>query len=355
VTLTGLTTASGKRGHVVVRTVLGGGATLALEGEVAALAGPLDLDVTGELRDFVLPRANPYLDRLFSWVARRGQLTTSVHYRIEGDRLTATNDLLLEHLDVAPAGTGDEVQRRIGLPVGLLVSLLKDARGEIRLAVPVTGDLGARQFDFGETFWSALRSVAINVLARPLSWIGRLYYSEDAKIEGVAIDPVLFEPGGTTLGRDMPGHVDRLAAFLRETPAIALTLKPVITLADISALKRAKVSDDLRAAGRQGGVARTPLDAAARRFAEKLPGQPIPATLEEIVDALARDEPAPAEAVRDLGARRVEATRAALARAESLDTGRLQPSPMVTAVEFSGTGRVEFEVIPAVTAGGPPR
>ena len=109
--------------------------------------------------------------------------------------------------------------------------------GPIKLSVPVSGDLASRQFDLSDAFWAAMRETAVSVMALPISWVGKIFYTEDARIETVRIWPVYFEPGTTRITRDFEQHAERLAGFLRDAPGLTLAMKPVHTVEDIVALK----------------------------------------------------------------------------------------------------------------------
>ena len=135
-----------------------------LEGEGAADERPI-LELNVDIRDFALPRANPYLERFTTWTATRGTLSASARYTLDGTRLDTRHDVVVRRLEVTRSGSTDEVAQRLGLPLGFLVSLLTDAHGEIRLSVPVSGDLSAREFDFQEAVWGAVRALAIRLLA----------------------------------------------------------------------------------------------------------------------------------------------------------------------------------------------
>jgi hypothetical protein len=302
-TVTGATTAPDRHARFTGRGTLGGGATLTFLGEAAAGERSL-LELRADVRDLALPRANPYLDRLTGWTATRGTLTASARYTLLGTRLDTRHDLTIRGLDVAPAGAGDEVARRLGLPLGFLVSLLKDARGEIRLSIPVSGDLSTREFDFREAAWGAVHTLAIRLLALPFSRVGSLVFSEDSKVEAVALDPVVFEPGTTRLGPAMVDHLDRVAAFLRAAPAVTLRLAPILTQADLDALTRERAR-----AGSGPGL--------------------------------------PPAALRDLGAARLEVVRRDLSARGGIDAGRLGGSSRrVPLVEAAGVARVELDLRP---------
>ncbi len=303
VTFTGVTTAPGRRTRFTGRGALGGGSTFTFQGEAAAGERPV-LELKVDLRDFSLPRANPYLERFTAWTATRGTMTASAGYSLDGTRLDARHEILVRHVEVARSDAGDEVEQRLGLPLGFLVSLLKDARGEIRLSVPVSVDLSTREFDFREAVWSAVRALAIRLLALPFSRVGSLSFSEDSKVEAVALAPVVFEPGTARLAPAMVGHLDRIAAFLRDAPAVNLRLVPILIQADLDALKRERA---------QAGLG----------------------------------EELPPDALRDLGARRLDVVRQGLSARGGVDAARLSgTSRRVSLIEAAGAARVELDLGP---------
>ena len=115
---------------------VGGTSILALRGTIGSFGGPLRVDVDGDLRGFAIPRTNSYLVQQVAWEAREGWLTTAIRCRIDGDALDARTEIQVSRLQLARAGAGDEAQARIGLPLGMLVALMKDARGDIRVTLP---------------------------------------------------------------------------------------------------------------------------------------------------------------------------------------------------------------------------
>ena len=340
----GLGTGKSGQGRLTLNGRLTGGAPFELKGVIGALGGPVNVDLEGKLTDFPLPRVNPYANKLIGWIARRGAFATTVHYRVTDNVLTATNEVVLGQPDFAASRSGDEVRDRVGVPFGLLVGLLKNAKGEVRLSVPVTGNLASRQFDLTDAFWEAVRKAAISVMALPVSWVGKIFYTEDERVETIQIWPVYFEPGTTRFAQGFDQHAERLGGFLRDAPGVNLAMKSVLTVDDIAALKRDVVRQRVEAAAREtpGGAPA----AAARLFAERNPGRAVPSGLDAIVAELVRDEPNPDAAARTLSARRMETTRAQLQAAVKVAPERLRITEGMVPVEGSGQGRVEFEIAP---------
>jgi hypothetical protein len=324
---------------------LSGGTPFEIKGTVGALTGPVNLDLEGKLTDFPLPRVNPYSNKLIGWIARRGAFGTTVRYRVTDNALQATNDIVLGQPDFAPSRSGDEVRDRVGVPLGTLIALLKNARGEVRLSVPVTGNVATRQFDFSDAFWEALRKTAIGVLALPVSWVGKIFYTEDARVETIQIWPVYFEAGTTRFAPGFDKQAERVGGFLRAAPGVKLAMKSVLTVDDIAALKRDVVRQRLEGAAREAGPGGAEA-AAARLFAERFPGRPAPSGLDAMVGELAKDEPNPDAAAKALSSRRMEATRAQLQSAARIEPGRLHVTEGLVPVEGAGRGRVEFEIEP---------
>src|SRR4029450_10475127 len=142
-------------------------------GTIGPVTGPLRLDLQGELREFAVPRTNPYLLNVMAWEARNGWLTTNIQCRIDGNDLQAKADVLLSRLQLAPRRAPAGAQARIRLPLGMITSLMKDRHGDIHLALPIGGRVNDPRFDLKELIWSTVRNVALKAVTAPVGLIGR--------------------------------------------------------------------------------------------------------------------------------------------------------------------------------------
>jgi hypothetical protein len=344
VNLKGLSNAPGKFAQLVAQAVVGATGALDVRGQVAPLGEKPFVDLDVDLRNFAIPRANAEANRLLSWIARDGQLSTKLKIKLDGDKLDANTDVVVGRLEMEPGGGEDEAKRRIGLPLGMIIGLMKDARGEIRLNVPVSGTLSSPEFSLKEAIWSAVKNIIANIVLAPFRAIGRLFGSGD-KIESLNIDPVQFAAGSGDLAPAAAEHLKKVAEFLQKSPAIKIGLAPVVSEGDLLALKTQEVTAGLQRIQREQRL--PSLEAAGGRlFAERFPGKPPPKTLEEMVAALRDAEPTPAEAGRVLAGRRIEVTREALVKAGQVEASRLQAGTAPAAPPAAGEGRVEFAILP---------
>jgi hypothetical protein len=299
---------------------VGPGAELALSGGVRAFGGPLHVDVNGELHEFAMPRGNPYLLSQVGWQTREGRLTTKVSCRIDGDALSAKTDLRLSRLQLVRASSHDEAQTQIGLPLGLITTLMKDRRGDINLSFPVGGRLSDPRFDLREAIWGAMRTVAVNAITLPVSWIGRVHFTPDSRIESIEVDPIPFEPGTAAPTEEGQARIGRVVAFLEQVPAVKMALTPTISAQDIAALRRRTRDTAIDRLAREERLSHD--QAAARLYARQF-GRPAPEQPDATLAALLERVPPPTDdEVRKLTAQRLEAVRAT-ARNAGIDLARL--------------------------------
>jgi hypothetical protein len=342
VTVTGLGNRPGQRARLSLRGVVGGDAGLEVTGEVGPVGATTFVDVLAELHRFKLASVNPYASAATGWVVQRGDLEYTVRLTLDGDQLAASNDVVLQQLRVAPASESDQVKRRVGLPLGMIVALAKDQKGDIRASVPVTGTIGDPKFALGDAIWTAVTNALVNLVTAPFKALGGLF-SQEEKLEEPRLGPVTFEAGSAALTPPMEEHLLRVGDFLRRSPFVSLALQPVTGAADVEALKGEAATARLQAFQRERGLT----DAAAALavyYRERLPDVPLPETVEEQRARLREREPVPTAALAELQRQRLEATRGRLEGTEGIPPERLTAGESPAGSE--GPGRIEFTLVP---------
>jgi hypothetical protein len=342
VTVVGFSTAPGTVARATLRATVGPSAPLAISGELTPPTGSRRYDILVTLAGYPAPRANPYLQTLFGWRARQGTITLAAHYVLKGDELEATNDVGADDLVVERAPGEQPPKWPIGLPLDTFVSLLKNRDGDMQLSVPIHGALSSPKFELGDAIATALRGIAVKTVTLPFNLVGRvLVDKETERVEALRVNPVLFEPGTATLAAGMPAHLANLATFLKDKPAVRLRQRPVLTVEDVTRLKRVALRERIRASADEP----TPTamrDALTTLYAEKFPRR-APAAVDEMIAALAEHDPAPTAASQALAERRVQVVRDELAE-RGVEPARLPVIDASAAVEAEGTARVEFEI-----------
>jgi len=174
-----------------------------------------------------------------------------------------------------------------------------------------------------------VRNATLKVITAPVSWIGRVRFDADSRIERIEVDPIQFEPGTATPTAEGQQQLTRLVAFLDQTPEARLMATPVVSSRDVAAMKQPAVDAAIDRVARDARL--SPDEAAARVFQERFPHPPLPATPDAIRAALLEGEMS-SDAVSSLAAKRMESVRATLKKA-SIDGSRLTEAKQVESAE----------------------
>ncbi len=188
---------------------------------------------------------------------------------------------------MAPSRPSDEVKKRIGLPLGLIVALIKDGDGNIHVNVPITGTLTDQKFDFSDAIWTAVRNVIVNVLKAPFRAIGGLFTSGDDRSTRSRWTPLVFAAGSAVLSPELERQTVRVGDFLRRAPYVGLTLSSVTSPADVEVLKERAVAARVEKFRQEQGIADLP--AALRRYYQVIvKDAQLPMSVEEQLVAAAQ-------------------------------------------------------------------
>jgi uncharacterized protein involved in outer membrane biogenesis len=343
VTIEGLSTTPGRRARVTTQAVIGGNSAFDLKGEIAPF-GEVYADLAGELRDFKLTSVNPYADPLIAWAMKTGQLAVKVHYRIEKNQLTAENEVIVRNLTVAPTRQNDEVKKKIGLPLGMIVALITDADNGIHVNVPLSGELNQVKAGMGDAIWTAVKNALTNIVSAPFRSINKLFKGKSESLDDLQVDAVTFAPGSADVSPEMAKHLTEVGGFLKKAPMIKFALAPVPAPRDAESLKAQEVVLKIQRLQKERGIA-DHRAAIAVAFKEQLPDVKPPESDEERLTALREREEVSDARMAELLQRRVAAVRNALTTSEGIAAERLLDGPaQPPASDESAEGRIEFQI-----------
>lgn len=215
-----------------------------ISGKINPLSTNLFVDLVVSNRNTQLSPLTPYMEKYGGYPLKRGRLTTTLRYRIEGKALKAENQIEIEQLTL---GTRNNSPDATQLPVKLAVALLKDHNGTIDLNLPISGRLDDPQFKIGRVLLSILMDTLTKVAASPFKLLGSLVGGG-----GEELSFIMFQPGATNLAETEIGKLKKLAQALAKRPALNLEIQGEINPgADREALAAIKLQDRLKARHRE--------------------------------------------------------------------------------------------------------
>ncbi len=215
-------------------------APLEIAGRLNPLAPTLFLDIEGRTKGVDLPRMTPYSVKYAGYPIIKGKLSMDVKYKIEDQKLQASNHLFLDQLTF-----GEKVDSPTAtkLPVLLAVSLLKNTRGEIDLNLPISGSLNDPKFSVGGVIVQVIVNLLAKIVTAPFALLASAFGG------GEELGYVEFAPGAATLSAAQSQRLDTLAKALNDRPGLKLDIVGrVEPSADTEGVRRAKYEAKLRAA-----------------------------------------------------------------------------------------------------------
>lgn len=326
------------RANLTFRGTLARSVPLELRGWFTISERPLRLSLEATLRDYELSRVNTYAERYVRYQIRRGRVTVEGTYNYDAGQLNAESEVALRHVELGEQ-LGDEFRERVGVPLKLALALLEDADGEVRLNMPISGNVNNPEFSIGSAAWKSVQAAIVKALTAPFKLLGTIL-TVGGKIGEVRIDPVTFVPGAVEPDPASKDRLVQLVDFLKSKPKVKLELRGLANRQEVEALKRRQLRKRIEAE-----KDRTYADGLRRLF-RAATGEEVPVVSTTMMENYLLQRMAITEEdLHKLAEDRERVIEEMLVR-EGIDTGRLfVVSKEKGDVTDTPPGRVEFEIL----------
>ncbi|WP_404366561.1 DUF748 domain-containing protein [Marinobacter sp.] len=328
---------------------------LKVEGTLGTLGSEATSNLKLTLKQLGLPVLSPYFAQFLGYGVDGGKLGLEMDYTFKGSRITATNHIVLDRLELgsaAPGGGG------INAPIKLGLALLRDSDGRIDINLPVEGDLTDPDFQITRVVMGTFANLVIKAATSPFSVLGSV--ADLAGITGPELGNVGFRPGIAELGDDESRKLEALAEALAKRPQLALDVRGgAAPELDRPALLRQQLFDDLEIApdgaseerarrleqAYQAADLSPPLDR-LRAQTESASGR-TEKWQEALISKLIQDRSLPDNALRELASKRGQLLQSRLLETHGVPSEQLyMRSPALDAAvdDDQGLVRVPFEL-----------
>ncbi|PID78237.1 MAG: hypothetical protein CSA18_02515 [Deltaproteobacteria bacterium] len=187
--------------------------SLKAKGQVKPFLKDIFADIKLKLEDLNLGQLTPYSGKFIGRAIKQGQLNLDLDYKIKNKKLKSKNILLVDQLEL---GRKIKSKSAVNLPLGLAVSLLKDRKGQIKLDLPVSGNLNDPKFKLGKVIFQVFKNIIIKAASSPFSLLASIVGSkEDLKY-------IEFKYGGLELKDGSLKKIKDIRKVLFERPALKL-------------------------------------------------------------------------------------------------------------------------------------
>lgn len=257
--VTGLTSEDFKAATIKADGVVDGNAPVKINGTLNPLAKDMFIDIDISLANAEMVAFSPYTGKYIGKAIEKGKLNVNVDYLIKDKAIKADNHLFLDQFTL---GKNVDSPDAMNLPVGLAISLLKDRKGVIDIAMPIAGRTDDPDFKWGGAVLKTLVNLIMKAATSPFALVGSLVGG------GEELRYIEFEPGKAILNQTDHEKLAAIQKLLVERPGLKLDILGYAdTGADRSALAALALERKIKApeimAALKKGAADTPETVAA--------------------------------------------------------------------------------------------
>ncbi len=230
---------AGRLTDIALRGKVDGTGLLDISGKADPLGEQLNLDLHAKATGIEMAGFSPYSGRYVGYVIEKGKLSVDLRYLVKDGQLEAQNNVFLDQLTF---GKKVESPDALSIPVGLVVALLKNSRGEIDIDLPIKGSLDDPEFSVGGVIVKVLMNLITKAVTSPFTLLASLFGG------GEELSYVAFEPGRDDLTPEAQKHLETLAKALRDRTGLKLEIAGAADPArEEDGLKRARLETRVKA------------------------------------------------------------------------------------------------------------
>ena len=131
-----------------------------------------EMEILYSIRGIMLSDINPYSVYYVATPFIDGRFTFENEIYIRDRQLKSENRLVVEKV---MAGAKVKNNTAMNIPVRLAIAILRDLNGDIRLSVPVEGDLDDPDYKWGKALWGVFKNLIIKAAVAPYRLMSGLF------------------------------------------------------------------------------------------------------------------------------------------------------------------------------------
>ncbi len=212
------------------------GAPVEFQGVTEQQGAQTVMRVHGNIRKLSLARFNSYLEPSLGYRVKKGKVTATWDLVLPGNLVQANMKVTLHNINLGGKRNESQIEQQVGLPLALVIGLLKDLNGDIDLHLPMEGKFNEPGFQWGGAIVRAVRDVLIGAITSPLKLLGAVFKGNE-ELEDFTFQPLQFIPGTSDMTKDAKAQLGQLSQFLAQRPGLDIRLSGMIGETDLSNLK----------------------------------------------------------------------------------------------------------------------
>ena len=180
----------------------------------------LNMDLKYEISSLMVPDFNPYSVYYIAYPFPRGAFNYEGSLVINEKKLNSSNKIVIEKIYI-----GDKVKNKtaVSLPVKLAIAILRDRQGDIRLDVPVSGDLNDPKVKIWRIVLDILKNIIIKAATAPYDMLASAFGGNEKDYKDI-----LFKYRQGVTDEKQQTQLARIAEILTDKPELNVAFNQVV-------------------------------------------------------------------------------------------------------------------------------
>lgn len=203
------------------------------KGDVSPIADSLYLKTETEIDGLSLLDYSPLTENTIGYQIESGQLSAKISGSINKQLINFSNKIDLSKFTLTKANNekSADFDKNFQMPLNVGLSLLKDKRDNIRLKLPIKGDLNNPKFNLTDIVGTALNGALgkatrtyLLVALQPFGALAMAGEFAFDQMNAVKLESIVFKPGNPRLGAKMQNYLNKLSKLLVEKSKLQIKL-----------------------------------------------------------------------------------------------------------------------------------
>lgn len=177
----------------------------------------INTNINTNIKNLDIKTINSYTQKYLGYNTKKGTISTSVIQDIKKGKLKGSSDTLIEGFKL---GSTVKSKDAISVPLETGLMLLSDSNGDVRLNIPMSGDMNSPDFSYGGIVLSAIMKFFTGVVTAPFGLLGDMLGIDANKLKNID-----FQPSSDELVVSELEKMDYLKKLIDKKPKLKLVIQ----------------------------------------------------------------------------------------------------------------------------------
>lgn len=217
-------------------------ASAQFDGSIQLFSEKMNLQLNALVNEFSLPAISPYLADAMGFEMLNGQFDNKTKLIIKDNIINGESKMTMRGMELSSVdpGKGNTLKDQSAMPLNTALGLLMDDKGNLDLAIPLSGDISQPEFGVSnfvaivtkKAVMSAAKSYLMETFVPYANVLSVVMVAGEYMLK-VSFEDLIYQPTSTTISSDQEAFVSQFITLLKDKPETQVKVCAIATPADL--------------------------------------------------------------------------------------------------------------------------